>query len=56
MFKVIFEVLGEKEEAGHQWANFKAAITEAAKEQIPRVENKTKMTEDILILMKKGGK
>ena len=51
-----FEVLRQAEEVDQQWAKFKVPITEAAEEQIPRVERKTKqrwMTENILDFMEK---
>ena len=52
-----FEVLAEEED--QRWAKFKVVITEAAVEQIRRVERKTKqkrVDEDILNLMEKGEK
>ena len=52
----IFEALEQAEEEDKQWENFKAAITVAAEEQIPRVERKTKqrwMTEDVLDIREK---
>ncbi|GFO31859.1 Zinc finger protein 665 [Plakobranchus ocellatus] len=47
---------GEAEEVDQQWEDFKAAVTEAAEKEIPKVTRKAKqrwMTEDILKIMDK---